>query len=83
MTEQEKAMLRVQQNDFALTEVNLFLDTHPQCAEALSYYQRVRNQAALCRAEYEEKYGPITIFGVEDDNYWDWVKTPWPWEKDA
>jgi spore coat protein JB len=43
----------------------------------------VRNQAALCRAEYEEKYGPITIFGVEDDNYWDWVKTPWPWEKDA
>ncbi len=83
MTEQEKAMLRVQEHDFALIEVNLFLDTHPNDASALAYYQRMRHLAADARAEYENKYGPLTIMGVQNDNYWDWVKTPWPWEKDA
>ncbi len=83
MTEQEKAMLRLQQYDFMLIEVNLFLDTHPDDAQALAYYQRTRELAADARADYEERFGPVTISGVCNDNYWDWVKTAWPWEKGA
>ena len=32
--------------------------------------------------KYEEKYGPLTIYGNYDLNCWHWIDSPWPWEKE-
>ncbi len=65
---------------FALDEVTLFLDTHPDHAEALEYYRRIKQQYAEAVKEYERTCAPLTIDRVTGDNYWQWAKTPWPWE---
>ncbi len=80
MTERDKALRQIQEYDFAMTEVNLFLDNHPEDAQALAYYQRYRTLSENSTREYEEKYGPLTMAGVCSDTFWDWVRTPWPWE---
>ena len=80
MSEKERAMRQLQEYGFALTEVNLFLDSHPDDAQALAYYQRHKDLSDAATQAYEENYGPITINGVRSNTFWDWVSTPWPWE---
>lgn len=65
---------------FALDDVTLFLDTHPNDREALDYYKKYRIQRIQAINEYENCYGPITKFGVESDDKWTWICDPWPWE---
>ncbi|MBQ8815012.1 MAG: spore coat protein CotJB [Lachnospiraceae bacterium] len=65
---------------FALVEVTLFLDTHPDNTEALEYYHQLKHRYEEAVREYETTCAPLTIDRVHGDNYWMWVKTPWPWE---
>ncbi len=83
MNEREKLLKRVQMFDFILTELNLFLDTHPDNAEALDYfeqYQYLKNQAVT---QFENKYGPLRAEDFNGDKFFNWVKGPWPWESEA
>ena len=40
MQNREKLLKSVQQYSFAVLEAALFLDTHPDCADALAYYNK-------------------------------------------
>ena len=66
---------------FAVTEANLYLDTHPTDPAALSYFQeysRLRNQALK---DYASVYGPLTVDTAGGSRQmWEWVNEPWPWE---
>lgn len=84
MSKKEKqfhALRKLQEVDFVLLELNLYLDTHPDDHDALkqfNYYAQKRKKIAR---EYEEKYGPLMNFGhsyLRKPN--DWIKSPWPWE---
>ena len=35
------------------------------------------------KAEYEEKNGPLTAFGTACQTGFNWLESPWPWEKEA
>lgn len=69
---------------FAVTESNLYLDTHPKDPAALSYFQeysRLRNQALR---DYASLYGPLTVDTARaNQQMWEWVNEPWPWEGGA
>lgn len=69
---------------FAVQDVNLYLDTHPDDMEALAYfreYSRMRNQALW---DYASMYGPLTVdLAGGCRNQWNWVNDPWPWEGGA
>ena len=79
MTEHENLKCRIKELSFVLVELNLFLDSHPSCSEALAYFKEVKKEydALVCR--YEEMGMPLTVSGNTGDQ-WDWVMTPWPWE---
>ena len=80
MSEQEVLLNRVRICDFILHETALFLDTHPDCADALAYYRKylaVREEAA---AKYAEQYGPLVVSDAAGGDRWTWVDEPWPWE---
>lgn len=68
---------------FVMYEALLFLDTHPTDAQALQYYREVSRMYLAAKKVYEETIGPLTLDSVDSDNYWAWVKTPWPWEMEA
>ena len=40
---QEKLMQLIQKASFAVYDTKLFLDTHPNCQEALDYYHEMKN----------------------------------------
>ncbi|MCD7980991.1 MAG: spore coat protein CotJB [Clostridiales bacterium] len=66
---------------FALSDITLFLDTHPEDPDALDYYHQMNHMYKKISAEYESKYGPLTQFCGEDENVWKWAVQKWPWER--
>lgn len=80
-TEREKLLKRVQMYCFAKEDAALFLDTHPDCAKAIEYYNKYSKLYAESKAEYEKEYGPITRPEEETASSWQWVNDPWPWEE--
>ncbi len=80
MQNREKLLKSVQQYSFAMLEAALFLDTHPDCADALAYYNKYKKLWQEAKAEYESKYGPLTVSSDANNSRWQWSKGPWPWE---
>lgn len=70
----------INQISFMLDDITLFLNTHPNCKEALDTYNRYKEMRHEAIKDYTKMYGPISKYYVNADNYWDWVNKPWPWE---
>lgn len=64
---------------FAVQELALYLDTHPQDQEALEVYREYQKLYSHCREEYRKQCGPLTHFQEHSGPY-GWLKDPWPWE---
>ncbi|TYO96152.1 spore coat protein CotJB [Desulfallas thermosapovorans] len=79
---QVKMLLQIQQLSFVATELNLFLDTHPDDQQALAMFNQVHKDLLQAVRNYEQVYGPLLSFGYSPNvqNYWKWVDSPWPWE---
>ena len=46
---------------FAVDDVKLFLDTHPNCPEALEFFDEFKKQRVQALKEYAKYYGPLTV----------------------
>lgn len=77
-----KLLANIREVDFAILETVEFLDAHPNNLKALRYYGKLKTEREALVKEYEEHVGPLTMFGNENNNKWDWVQGPWPWEGD-
>jgi len=78
---QQNAMLMdVQKLQFAVLDLALYLDTHPNDPVALFRHKAYANQLMQLREAYEAQYGPLTIFGNEMGDTWRYINSPWPWE---
>jgi spore coat protein JB len=83
MNERGALLRRLQAEDFALYEVALYLDGHPKCKKALAYYAEHQKLYEALKREFEEKFGPLSLYRNKNDENWDWAEGPWPWEKEA
>ncbi len=85
--EQKKLLDHIDAVSFAAYDTMLFLDTHPDDAEALSYYCQMIQERKKALDEYQQKFEPLIAEGVCKDNCncngkaWTWATTPWPWER--
>jgi spore coat protein JB len=68
---------------FVMTEVLLYLDTHPNDSEAIEYYAEMRQRYNEAVEAYESVIGPLSFNRTGADNYFDWAATPLPWEKEG
>ncbi len=80
MTERETLLQKVRMYDFALVDSALFLDGHPKDAAALAYHNKVTKMYEQAVADYEAKFGPLTMKHAQDTMHWRWIDDPWPWE---
>ncbi len=65
---------------FTLTELSLYLDTHPQDCGAMEYfnhYNKIRQQMVK---DFSQKYYPLNLDNVECSREWKWGDAPLPWE---
>lgn len=81
MEEKDKLMKTIQRCSFYLTELHLYLDTHPYCQEALDLFCKYNRMNKEAMKEYAEKYGPLTLGEAGCQNKWTWALDEWPWEK--
>lgn len=66
---------------FAVWEMTLYLDTHPDCAAALEKLRELQAVTGRLVEEYEGQYGTLVLTSDEAcGERWSWVDGPWPWE---
>lgn len=62
--------------DFAIIELGLYLDTHPEDQKALCMHREYTKQVKDLKDKYQKMYGPLTIY--YPCNKWRWLEQPWP-----
>ena len=65
---------------FALQELALYLDTHPDDKEALELYRTYQKMYHKGMMTYSENCGPLNHGTPVDDRTYTWMNDPWPWE---
>ena len=65
---------------FAIQELALYLDTHPNDKEALELYQSYQKLYHKCMMEYTQNCGPLNHMSPTDGSKYSWINDPWPWE---
>ena len=64
---------------FALHELALYLDTHPEDSEALELYRAYQKLYTEGKNKYEQMCGPLN-HTQESSGPYQWLTGPWPWE---
>lgn len=75
----EQKMLKVMEYAFAIVDLNLYLDMHPEDQEAYRLYQTFIDEGRKAEQEYIQTYGPIVVTNASSSEY-EWLKNPWPWD---
>jgi len=63
---------------FAVTDLALYLDTHPEDEKALCLHNKYSKELKELKDAYQKVYGPLTFY--YPCNKWRWLEEPWPWE---
>ena len=78
-SEKEKMLLKIMALSFAINDLNLYLDLHPENKEMFNLFKKyIEEKEVLCN-EYERIYGPLEITGDKGNKY-NWLDSPWPWD---
>lgn len=81
-SEQEEALLNLNQMQFAMHELNLYLDNFPNDRDMMNQFVMFRNTYNRLLADYENRYGAITINSPSLNNVpFGWVEQNWPWDR--
>ncbi len=80
----EELMSSLNAVSFALNDLTLYLDTHPDCPKGTAlFYQLLEQRLALLSA-FADKYYPLTQTSMVTGNYnqdqYGWSEGPMPWE---
>ena len=74
------ALVELMALDFAIKELNLYLDTHANDQEVLQLYWSYIKLAEEGRQKYEKMCGPLTASNLTPEDGYAWLKDPWPWD---
>lgn len=82
MSEKDTLRRRIYAVRFAMWELHLFLDTHPNNSDAVKKLEEYSARNDTLTKEFEDKFGAIGET-PQNTNRWAWICDPWPWEKEA
>lgn len=79
--EREALLYQLLQYKFAITDLNLYLDTNPNDVEMMMILKKYLDVEGQIKEKYEKMYGPLVVDDVQlVGRKWDWISGPWPWE---
>ena len=78
-----KLLRQIQALKFAILDVGLYLDGHPDNQKALRYFNQMKAKLETAVSEYEAAFGPLTMLQNNSETTWHWVAAPWPWEMEG
>lgn len=66
---------------FALIDLNLYLDVHPEDKNKIELFNQYRIEQNELIRQYENKFEPLLLSSDSLNTYpWSWDDRPWPWE---
>lgn len=74
------ALIELMSLDFAIDEMALYLDTHPDDSEAVELFHAYIRLARQGREKFEALYGPLQKQYISENGKYTWINDPWPWE---
>lgn len=77
--EKERLLYEIMEVDFAINDLNLYLDLHPEDNEIYEKFKMYVKKCIELKDSYTRKYGPLTLEQVNSNEY-KWNENPWPWE---
>lgn len=83
VNQKEKAVTpttELQAMGFAVHELALYLDTHPDDQEALQLYRKYQQMFDAAKKQNTMNCRPLNHMTVTDDKKYTWLCDPWPWE---
>ena len=82
--EREHMMAELSTISFAINDLTLYLDTHPNCQNGLSRFKELLQRRLTLLADFADKFYPLTqismITGENDTDCYGWGEGPAPWE---
>ena len=75
-------MQYISELEFAITDLNLYLDTHPDSREALEMFTKLSATLKSLKADYTKRYAPICASDAKNETPFSWVSPEhkWPWQ---
>ncbi len=83
MNDMQQRLKDISIADFAMVDLQLYLDTHPDDKTAMEYYKHYAGLKHRLSKEFAEKYYPLMPEYSTSCKEWNWVLSPMPWENDA
>ena len=83
MPSRKQLLAHINEVSFAVNDISLYLNTHPEDAEALAFFRKYAAARQEALEEYERYFGPLTIDTADDScsRSWQWIEQPFPWEE--
>lgn len=78
-----EALKKIQTYRFAAYDMLLYLDTHPNDKKAFKLFKELVEKSKMLMAEFQKQYGPLTAFDTASQDSFNWLNSPWTWEKGA
>ena len=84
MTDRTSLLNEINAVSFALSDLTLYLDTHPDCSEGLALFRELAPNRKQLLADYARISSPLTIDCATDvlpeNDHFSWLDGPMPWE---
>lgn len=61
MTDRTTLLKEIDEVSFALNDVTLYLDTHPDCADAISYFNQMAPKREQLLKDFAANFEPLTV----------------------
>ena len=72
-------LTELQALEFVNQELALYLDTHPNDAEAFELFRQYTAMEQEARAAYVTNHGPVLRSETAESKTYTWLNDPWPW----
>ena len=80
-SERQKMLLKLQELDFILNDLNLYLDINPNDKNIYETFRKTALEYDMLKKRYYDKYQVLELCSDTKNNY-TWYKNPWPWDGD-
>lgn len=79
----QEMLEKLQSYNFASYDMLLYLDTHPNDKKAFEIFKSLVTKTKELIKEFEKNFGPLTPFNSINFDNFNWLNSPWPWEREA
>lgn len=80
---QEELLLEIMELSFAINDLGLYLDVHPDDKETFNKFRILVEKSCQKEMEYVKNFGPLEMMDDDNSSKYTWIKNPWPWENDG